>query len=114
MCEACGMDVSPAAQAKYRITDENGTVHYAECYMCALRLLNKYSLVNITSYCDWYGPDYPIRVESSQYGKVITIDPSTAMFLNGGSCVANRVAYNQTAADDLMENGFSSENTLSE
>ena len=29
------------------------------------------------------------------------------MFLNGGSCVINRVAYNQTAADALLANGYS-------
>jgi hypothetical protein len=29
------------------------------------------------------------------------------MFLNGGSCVVNRAAYNQTAADALLANGFS-------
>jgi hypothetical protein len=33
------------------------------------------------------------------------------MFLNGGSCVINRAAYNQTAADALLTNGFS-QNTL--
>jgi hypothetical protein len=106
-CEVCGMDVTSADQAKYVITDGNGTVHYAECYMCALQLVNKYDNVTITSYCDWYGPNYPVTVESSQYGKVVTVTPSTAMFLNGGSCVINRVAYNQTAADALLTNGFS-------
>jgi hypothetical protein len=29
------------------------------------------------------------------------------MFLNGGSCVINRAAYNQTAADALIANGYS-------
>jgi hypothetical protein len=106
-CETCGMDVPANAQAKYTITDGNGTVHYAECYMCALQLVNKYDQVNITSYCDWYGPDYIVTVQSSQYGKAVNVTPSTAMFLNGGSCVINRVAYNQTATDALLANGFS-------
>ncbi len=113
-CEVCGMDVSSEAQVKYRIVDGNGTVHYAECYMCALHLLNEYDQVNITTSCDWYGSNYTVKVQSSQYGKTIMVDPSDAMFLNGESCAANRVAYNQTAADELMQNGYSQENTLSE
>jgi hypothetical protein len=75
--------------------------------MCALNLINKYDNLTITSYCDWYGPNNTVTVESSQYGKVVNVTPSTAMFLNGGSCVINRVAYNQTAADALLTNGFS-------
>jgi hypothetical protein len=75
--------------------------------MCALHLINKYDKLTITSYCDWYGPKNTVTVESSQYGKVVNVTPSTAMFLNGGSCVINRVAYNQTAADALLANGFS-------
>jgi hypothetical protein len=112
-CEACGMDVPADAQAKYSITDGNGIVHYAECYMCALQLINRYDQVTIASYCDWYGPNYTVTVESSQYGKVVNVTPSTAMFLNGGSCVINRVAYNKSAADALLANGFS-KYTLSE
>jgi hypothetical protein len=106
-CEACGMEVAEDAQAKYIITDGNGTVHYAECFMCALNLINKYDQLTITSYCDWYGPNYTVTVQSSQFGKDVNVTPSTAMFLNGGSCVINRVAYNQTAADVLLANGFS-------
>jgi hypothetical protein len=106
-CEACGMEVAADAQAKYTIIDGNGTMHYAECYMCALNLINNYDTLTISSYCDWYGPNYPVTVESSQYGKVVNVTPSTAMFLNGGSCVINRVAYNQTVADALLTNGFS-------
>lgn len=113
-CEACGMDVTPADQVKYQIVDGTGTVHYAECFMCALRILNDYNDVNITTYCDWNGPNRTITVQSTNYGSQVTVTPSTAMFLNGGSCVINRVAYDQTAANDLLANGFSSQYTLPE
>jgi len=106
-CNVCGMDVTSADQVKYKIVDGNGTVHYAECYMCALDLVKKYDKLTITSYCDWYGPNYTVTVESQQFGKEVKVSPSTAMFLNGGSCVINRVAYNQTAADALLAGGFS-------
>ncbi len=113
-CEVCGMDVTLADQVKYQIVDGNGTAHYAECYMCALRIVNKYNDVNITTYCDWYGPNKTITVHSTNYGSQITVTPSTAMFLNGGSCVINRVAYDQTAANNLLANGYSSQYTLPE
>jgi hypothetical protein len=106
-CEACGMDVTPESQARYRVTDGNGNVHYVECYMCALQLINDYETLHIATYCDWYGPNYPITVDTSNYGAQVTVNPTTAIFLRGGSCVTARVAYNQTAADNLFANGYS-------
>jgi hypothetical protein len=106
-CETCGMDVTADSQARYQVTDGNGNIHYVECMMCALSLINDYEIVNIRTYCDWYGPNYPIAVVSSNYGASVTVTPSTALFLRGGSCVTARAAYNQTAADNLLTNGFS-------
>ncbi len=106
-CEACGMDVTPESQVRYKVIDGSGNIHYVECYMCALNLVNDYETLHIATYCDWYGPNYPIVVDSSNYGGTVTISPSTAIFLRGGSCVTARVAYNQTAADNLLESGFS-------
>jgi len=112
-CEACGMEVPADAQLKYVITDETGKNHYAECFMCALNLCKNNNQLNITTYCDWYGSNYVIAVQSSNFGKDVIVNPSAALFLNGGSCVINRVAYNQTAADMLQANSFSN-NTLVE
>jgi hypothetical protein len=106
-CEVCGMDVSPESQATYIVTDGNGNVHYVECFMCALSLINDYETLHIQTYCDWYGPDYSITVDSSNYGGSVSVSPSTAVFLRGGSCVTARAAYNQTAADNLLVNGYS-------
>jgi hypothetical protein len=106
-CEVCGMDVSADAQARYVITDGNGNVHYVECFMCALQLLKDYPTLHMQTYCDWYGPSYPITVDSTNYGQDVVVTPSTAMFLRGGSCVTARAAYNQTAADNLLTNGYS-------
>ena len=106
-CEVCGMDVTAESQARYLVTDGTGTVHYVECFMCALQTLNDYETVHIKTYCDWYGPNYPITIDSSNFGQTVTVSPSTAMFLRGGSCVTARAAYNQTAADNLLANGFS-------
>ena len=101
------MDVTPESQARYKITDGTGNVHYVECYMCAMQLINDYQTLHVETYCDWYGPNYPITVDTSNYGATVTVNPSTAIFLRGGSCVTARVAYNQTAADNLLANGFS-------
>lgn len=106
-CEVCGMDTTPESQLRYKVTDGNGNAQYVECYMCALALVNDYESVHIETFCDWYGPDYPIIVDSSNYGGKVIVSPSTAMFLRGGSCVTARAAYNQTAADNLLLQGFS-------
>jgi hypothetical protein len=106
-CEACGMDVTPESQTRYKITDGTGNVHYVECFMCAMQLVNDYETLKIQTYCDWYGPNYPITIDTSNYGKTVSDSPSTSIYLRGGSCVTARVAYNQTAADNLIANGFS-------
>ena len=62
------MDVTPDSQAKYKVTDGTGNLHYAECFMCALQLINNYETLHIETYCDWYGPNYPITVDTSNYG----------------------------------------------
>ena len=107
ICEQCGMIVSPDAQVRYIVSDQTSAIHYVECFMCALNLVNAYSEVHIVTSCDWYGPNYVIMVDSKNFGKEVTVNPPTAMFLNGGSCVINRAAYNQTAADALLANGYS-------
>ncbi len=106
-CETCGMDVTPESQARYKITDGTGKVHYVECFMCAMQLINDYETLHIETYCDWYGPNFPITVDTSNHGVTVVVNPSTAIFLRGGSCVTARAAYNQTAADNLIANGFS-------
>ncbi len=63
--------------------------------------------LHIATYCDWYGPNYPITIDTSNFGQTVSVSPSTAIFLRGGSCVTARAAYNQTAADYLLANGFS-------
>ncbi len=106
-CEVCGMDVTAESQIRYKVADGNGNVHSVECFMCVLSLFNDYETLHVETYCDWYGPDYPIIIDSSNFGKVVTVSPPTAMFLRGGSCVTARAAYNQTAVDNLLANGFS-------
>lgn len=106
-CEACGMDVTPESQTRYKVTDGTGNIHYVECFMCAMQLINDYETLHIETYCDWYGPNFPITVDTSNHGATVVVNPSTAIFLRGGSCVTARAAYNQTAADNLIANGFS-------
>jgi len=106
-CETCPMQVGADAQQHFAVYDGNGTRHWVECVGCALKLLKTYDTIRIETYCDWYGPAYPVVAEISQNGGVTTVDPSTAVILMGGGCTANRVAYNQTAADELLANGYS-------
>ena len=106
-CETCTMTVGSDAMKHLKVTDANGTRHYVECIGCALKLLKTYDTIHIETYCDWYGPNYLITVDISQHGAVTTVSPSTTLLLMGGGCTGNRIAYNQTAADALLANGFS-------
>ena len=106
-CETCPMKVGADAIQHLNVVDGNGTRHYVECIGCAMKLLKTCDTIHIETYCDWYGPNYPITADISQHGAATIVDPTSALLLVGGGCTGNRVAYNQTAADLLLANGFS-------
>ena len=113
-CEACGMLVTPEIKQHIVIVDGSGESHYACCQACMLRLLdpNKgYSTLHIETYCDYYGPEYKITIDSTQNGNNTVTTPDTAVILLGGkvvaSCANNRIAYNKTASDRLISDGYS-------
>jgi archaellum component FlaF (FlaF/FlaG flagellin family) len=58
--------------------------------------------LNITSYCDYYGPSYPIKISIKAYGSEVQVIPSTTLIINGGGCAKNRIVYNSSAADALL------------
>jgi hypothetical protein len=102
-CEQCSMMVDATGQARFRMLDTNGTTHIACCPMCALKLVNKTNgELNISSYCDYYGPSYPIKIGIKANGSVVEVTPPTALIINGGGCAKNRIVYNSTAADVLL------------
>ncbi len=101
VCEACDMAVTADDRYHFKVTDGNGQVHYVECFMCALNLVKRYDTLSIQTFCDWYGPDHPITIESTGFGAQVTVTPSTALYLYTGSCENNRVAYDETAANYL-------------
>jgi len=117
-CEACGMEIVADMREHITIKDGSGNSHYACCQGCMLRLLDPkkgYEELNIDTYCDYYGSSYKIRINAKAYGNVTTVTPNTAVILLGTkivqSCANNRIAYNQTAAQALLSNGFTS-NTM--
>jgi hypothetical protein len=101
VCEPCEMTVTADDQWHFKVTDGTGQIHYVECFMCALNLIDNYDTLHIETFCDWYGPNYPITIDSTGRGAQVVIDPPGAMYLYTGACAGNRVAYNQTAADAL-------------
>jgi len=102
-CESCGMAVTADDQWHFKVTDGDGQVHYVECFMCALNLVKWYDVLHIETFCDWYGPNYSITIDSADKGKQVSVNPPSAMFLRTGFCEDNRVAYNQTAAEALAK-----------
>jgi len=79
--------------------------------MCALKLVKTYGELNITTFCDYYGPDYPITISAKGYGSEVSVSPTSALIILGGGCTKNRIVLNATAADLLLappNNGASS------
>jgi hypothetical protein len=110
-CDQCGMNVDTIGQARFKVFDANGNLHPACCPVCALRMLKTYGQLNITSFCDYYGPSVPITITSKNYAADTTVNPSTALVIIGGSCSKNRLVSSSTAADLLLaspNNGTSS------
>lgn len=107
-CETCPMTVDAEAQEHFKVYDGDGNRHWVECTGCTFKLLKTYDSLHVETFCDWYGPEYPITIDISQHGAVATVNPPTVLLLVGGGCTGNRIAYNQTAADELLSKGFSS------
>src|SRR5512143_3345165 len=78
-CEACGMTMDAMGQARFRIFDANGTRHYGCCPICALKLVKTYGELNITSFCDLNGSNYPITIAAKKNGSFATISPTSAV-----------------------------------
>ena len=110
-CDQCGMDVDTTGQAKLVVSDASGTLHPACCPICALKMLKTYGDLNITTFCDYYGPTTRITINSKNYGGETIVTPSTALVILGGSCTRNRIVSSEAAADLLLlapQNGTSS------
>ncbi len=101
-CSQCGMELDATGQARYRIVDASGVQYVACCPICALKLQRTYGDINITSFCDYYGPNYPITISSKNNGTDVTVNPPDALIIVAGSCSKNRLVYNSSAADALL------------
>ena len=110
-CETCGMVVTADDELHFKITDGQNQTRKVECIMCALNLIKFAETLHIETFCDWYGPNYKITIDSTGYGAQVTVNPDTAMYLYVGDCENNRIAYNQTAADNL-KTGYSQYTSL--
>jgi hypothetical protein len=120
ICPACGMAITPEMDEHLVITDGEGNRLHACCIGCALRLLDPvygWEEVHIKTFCDWYGPDHPITIDAYDYGQRVEFTPDTAQILLGAkatmACRSNRIAYDQTAVDELLKNNYHPENTMS-
>jgi hypothetical protein len=95
------MVVTADDEFHFNITDGQNQTRKVECIMCALNLIKFAETLHIETFCDWYGPNYKITIDSTGYGAQVTVNPDTAMYLYNGDCENNRIAYNQTAAENL-------------
>jgi hypothetical protein len=118
-CPACGMLITTEMEEHFVIYDGEGNRVWSCCQGCFFRLLDPYPTSNprgweelhIETFCDWYGPDYKIKIDAYEHGKRVEYTPDTALVIFGrnitGSCASNRFAYNETAAEMLLEHGYS-------
>ncbi|HID18379.1 TPA: hypothetical protein EYP27_02440 [Candidatus Bathyarchaeota archaeon] len=115
-CPACGMLITPEMDEHFKIyTDgwgEGERVH-ACCIGCVFRLLDPergWDELYIETFCDYYGPDKPIRIHVWNHGKNCEVDPPTAKVLLGAkivkSCAVNRIVYDDYAAEKLLKIGY--------
>jgi hypothetical protein len=79
-----------------------------------LRILDPvkgYDQIHIETFCDWYGPEFKIIIEARNHGNSTVVNPDTALLLLGAmvvpGCGNTRIAYNQTAAEMLLMDGYS-------
>ena len=101
-CDQCGMTVDSTGKSRLVIVDSDGNSHIACCPICALKMLNYYPSLTISSFCDYRGSDYPIIITATNHGNSVTVDPESALIIAGGSCTKNRLVYNSEAADALL------------
>jgi hypothetical protein len=113
-CPACGMLITSEMMEHFVITDGQGNRLYACCQGCMLRLLDPvrgWEKLHIETFCDWYGPACKIVIDAEEHGNVVTVVPQTARILLGSkvvkSCANNRIAYNDTAVQQLLTHGYS-------
>jgi len=115
-CPACGMLITPEMDEHFKIYTEGwgkGERLHACCIGCVLRLLDPergWDELYIETFCDYYGPDHPIRIHVWNHGKNCEVDPPTAKVLLGAkivkSCALNRIVYDDYAAEQLLKIGY--------
>lgn len=117
-CEACGMMITAASDANYRIEDTSTNQKlYACCSGCMLRLAAAHPDMHIDALDSWYGGSAPTISIDIADGNVSSVNPDTTRIILGSkvtnSCASNRIAINQTSADLLLANGYNADNPLS-
>ena len=84
-CDSCGMSLDTMGIARYIIVDPSGHQYHSCCPMCAFKLIKTAGgEANITSFCDYYGPNYPITINAKMNGSKVTINPQSAIVIAGG------------------------------
>jgi hypothetical protein len=117
-CAACGVEITSEMDEHFVVVDGEGNRIHVCSIICAFRLLDPakgWDELHIDTFCDYYGPDYKIRIDAYDHGKKITFTPNTTRIIMGGKArqvELTRVAYNETAAKGLLEEGYS-EHTMS-
>ena len=101
-CDKCSMTMDVIGQARFNITDASGGQYVACCPGCALMLQRTLGDLNITSFCDYYGPNYPIKIIARNNGTDVTVSPPVPCLYCWRKLHKNRLVYDSSAADALL------------
>lgn len=117
-CEACGMIITSEMSMNYVITDTTTSQRvWACCSGCSLRVVAAHANVHIDALDSWYGTALPTIQIDIVNKSVTNVSPNSTLILLGskisGGCVSNRIAFNQTTAQLLVQNGYNASNPLS-
>jgi hypothetical protein len=98
LCMACGMKVTKSDPSTLTVSPSGQPDQYACCPVCALQVALYYKNAVVTGACISSGQKITFNVKDST---LVSVSPSTAQMLSGGSCAKNKLCYDETNAAAL-------------
>ena len=95
LCMACGMKITKSDPSTLVVSSSGQPDQYACCPVCALQVALYYKNAVVTGACISSGQKITFTVKDSV---LASISPSTAVMLSGGSCVKNKLCYDEANA----------------
>jgi len=102
-CHRCGMRATGILKDKIHfIRTVKGEIWYACCPMCLLMDISESTggLVEAKAYSNASGREIILKLRGSQ---IIEYEPQTTLIMMGGSCLKNKIFYNENEKHQFLE-----------